>query len=80
MRLDDDALYDEFDSGDGTADVVAVVQCPYCWEQVEISVDPGSGSEQDYEQDCEVCCRPWLVNVHYDENGAATVLVAAADS
>lgn len=81
MQLpDDDDLDADFPAGDGTADGDAVVQCPYCWEEVEISIDPGSGSTQEYEQDCEVCCRPWHVSVEYDEAGAATVSVSATDA
>jgi hypothetical protein len=37
------------------------VQCPYCFERVEIAI------EEDVEgalvQDCEVCCRPWQLVV-----------------
>jgi hypothetical protein len=28
---------------------------------------------QEYVQDCEVCCRPWRVELHYDARGAADV-------
>jgi hypothetical protein len=80
MRLPgDDDTEDEFPLGDGTAAAEAIVQCPYCWQQIEIAIDPGSGSTQEYEQDCEVCCRPWLVNVEYDEDGSANVFVTATD-
>ena len=33
------------------------VSCPYCGEMIEILVDP-SESQQDYIEDCFVCCRP----------------------
>ena len=49
------------------------VQCPYCGERVTIVLDPASGAEQAYVEDCEVCCRPWQVTVRYDETGAAEV-------
>ena len=51
----------------------AEVLCPYCGEKVEIVLDPVGGAEQDYVEDCEVCCRPWHVTVRYDETGAAAV-------
>ena len=51
----------------------AAVRCPYCGETVDIVLDPGSGTKQDYVEDCEVCCRPWQVTVRYDETGAADV-------
>jgi transposase-like protein len=57
----------------------ADVSCPYCGELVTIALDPGSGSQQRYEEDCQVCCRPWTVFVTYDESGEADVAVEAAD-
>jgi hypothetical protein len=76
---DDEDLEDNFPLGDGTVDTFARVQCPYCWQKVEIAIDPGSGDSQQYEEDCEVCCRPWLVSVYYDGSGAAHVQVSAAE-
>lgn len=32
-------------------------QCPYCWEDISMILDP-SISEQTYIEDCEVCCNP----------------------
>ncbi|MBT8258871.1 MAG: CPXCG motif-containing cysteine-rich protein [Bacteroidia bacterium] len=31
--------------------------CPYCWETISMLVDL-SVPEQDYIEDCEVCCNP----------------------
>ena len=76
----DDDLDQEFPLGDGTADRGADVVCPYCGESVEITLDPGSGSVQDYVEDCEVCCQPWRVHVRYLRDGSAEVSVAALDS
>ena len=78
---DDDAfdLERDFPAGDGTADTDALVICPYCGEQVEIALDPGSGPAQEYVEDCQVCCQPWRVTVTYDEQGGATVSVDALD-
>jgi len=70
---------DHFPLGDGTADTEAIVRCPYCGEENEIAVDPGSGASQSYIEDCQVCCRPWHVTVSYDETGAAHVHVDPAD-
>lgn len=33
------------------------VQCPYCGETFETTVDASAGN-QDYIEDCAVCCRP----------------------
>jgi hypothetical protein len=76
---DDDELDEEFPLGDGVADLATVVVCPYCGEPVEIALDPGSGSQQDYIEDCAVCCRPWNVSVTYHEDGSADVFVEASD-
>ena len=77
---DTDARLDEdFPLGDGTADTAAVVLCPYCGEENEIAVDPGSGESQDYIEDCQVCCQPWRVSVTYDNTGSAHVYLEAAD-
>ena len=32
-------------------------QCPYCWEDISILIDP-SINRQVYVEDCEVCCNP----------------------
>ena len=76
MDTRDDDLDEEFPLGDGTAELEAVVSCPYCGESNAIALDPGSGSYQEYVEDCQVCCRPWLVVVRYRSNGTAEVSVA----
>jgi hypothetical protein len=69
----------EFPLGDGTAETAATVDCPYCNETVEIAIDPGGGSAQEYVEDCEVCCQPWSVSVQYREDGSAQVSVEPLD-
>ena len=75
-RDDEQDLDEEFPLGDGTAETDALVTCPYCGESVEIALDPGSGDDQEYVEDCEVCCQPWRVSVTYDAGGSARVLVS----
>jgi hypothetical protein len=41
---------------------VVSIQCPYCWELIELVVDC-SVPEQEYVEDCSVCCRPIVVHV-----------------
>ena len=38
------------------------VQCPYCGELLVVLIDP-SIQNQEYVEDCQVCCRPILFNV-----------------
>ena len=65
----------DFPLGDGTADTETEVSCPYCGAPNEIALDPGSGDEQEYVEDCQVCCQPWRVTVRYDGEGVASVEV-----
>ena len=53
-----------------------LVQCPYCWETLDISVDP-SVEDQEYVEDCQVCCQPIVVHVVLDENLTPSVTVRA---
>ena len=70
-----DDMDEEFPLGDGTAESEGIVVCPYCGEPNEIGIDAGGGAQQDYVEDCEVCCQPWQVSVRYDDEGHAEVTV-----
>ena len=70
----------EFPLGDGTAETESHITCPHCGETNEIALDPGSGNDQEYIEDCHVCCRPILMYVRYGRDGAAEVEVYASDS
>jgi hypothetical protein len=50
----------------------ASIDCPYCGERIELLVD-GSAGEQEYIEDCPVCCRPILLRVSVGEDGDARV-------
>jgi hypothetical protein len=63
--LYDDEMPDEF-----------LVTCPYCGEQIEISVEEDVRGS--FVQDCEVCCNPWRVRVT-GRRGDRSVDVARAD-
>ena len=76
---DDEEHEDDYSIGDGEADTEATVRCPHCGESVEITLDPGSGEDQQYVEDCEVCCQPWQVHLSYDLEGHADVSVTALD-
>lgn len=75
-----DDLDDEFPLGDGTADTVGSVICPYCGEQNVVALDPGSGDQQEYIEDCQVCCQPWRVLVRYGPDGGASIRVEPDDA
>jgi hypothetical protein len=61
---------------DGTTETEAIVVCPHCGEENTIALDPGGGSTQEYVEDCQVCCQPWLVTVRYGADGSAEVVAA----
>jgi len=48
------------------------VSCPDWGEHIDILVD-GSLPEQEYVEDCQVCCRPILLRVMVDADGDAAV-------
>ena len=48
------------------------ISCPYCGEHIDILID-GSLPEQEYVEDCQVCCRPIVLNVTVDADGDAVV-------
>lgn len=54
------------------------VQCPYCGETITLLVDDSAG-DQRYIEDCHVCCRPIVVTVVVDDDGALSVGVAGED-
>lgn len=70
---DDSSAEDESSEELATFDSEADVTCPHCGETVTIGLDPGGGEDQTYVEDCQVCCQPWRVHLHYDTDGAATL-------
>ncbi|MCB1757640.1 MAG: CPXCG motif-containing cysteine-rich protein [Gammaproteobacteria bacterium] len=54
------------------------VQCPYCWEKFDLLVDC-SVEQQEYIEDCEVCCKPIDLVVTLDDSNKPQV-VARHDS
>lgn len=43
------------------------IGCPYCGEALEVLIDPGDADQQ-YIEDCQVCCKPinFLVSEGFD--------------
>jgi hypothetical protein len=54
------------------------ISCPYCGERIDILID-GSLPEQEYVEDCQVCCRPIMLRVTVDEDGDAVVMARSED-
>ncbi len=53
--------------------------CAHCGESVEIVVDPSAGADQEYVEDCWVCCRPNRLQITLDAAGSASVTAEAED-
>jgi hypothetical protein len=41
--------------------------CPSCGEEIVIPLDLAAGREQEYVEDCPVCCNPNVVHVEFEE-------------
>lgn len=56
------------------------IYCPYCGEWIDLFVDPGGATRQEYIEDCSVCCRPINVRVVLDrETGEASIIGTSDD-
>lgn len=40
--------------------------CVYCFQLNEIMLDASGGEEQEYIEDCQVCCRPNSLSITID--------------
>ncbi len=55
-----------------------LIQCPYCWELIEVIVDD-CGEPQEYIEDCQVCCRPITFRIQPFQQGTPLVQVYRED-
>ena len=44
------------------------ITCPYCFSSIPVEIDVPGGN-QDYYEDCQVCCAPMAVGVQIDDEG-----------
>lgn len=56
--------------------IATTVECPYCAEEVEILLE--ADLEGAMVWDCEVCCRPWNLEIRR-RGGHREVIVLSAD-
>ncbi|MEJ6526720.1 MAG: CPXCG motif-containing cysteine-rich protein [OM182 bacterium] len=52
--------------------------CPYCGEPIELLIDC-SVREQEYVEDCQVCCSPIMVHTSIDNEGDPSVFLSSED-
>jgi Cysteine-rich CPXCG len=66
-------VIDPASEGTGTDDSDAVqsttIECPYCGEPFDTTVDTTAGSSA-YIEDCQVCCRPIEISIEVSAQGA----------
>ena len=56
----------------------AQITCPYCGETITILLDP-SDTDQEYIEDCQVCCKPINFLISESMNGELEVHVYSDD-
>lgn len=54
--------------------------CPYCTEEISMELDLSSDGENEYVEDCQVCCRPIEVFFRAFEGGLEDFAATASDS
>ena len=55
------------------------ITCPYCGETITILLDP-SDTDQEYIEDCQVCCQPINFTVSGEQEGDLKVHVSSDNS
>lgn len=47
--------------------------CGSCGEAIVIPIDPSEGPEQEYTEDCPVCCRANVIHVRLSDDDQSSV-------
>ena len=55
----------------------ATYVCSACGEEIVVPIDLSAGEEQEYVEDCPVCCRPHRLRVAVDSRGRVTLQAEA---
>ncbi|MDP3723977.1 MAG: CPXCG motif-containing cysteine-rich protein [Candidatus Omnitrophota bacterium] len=56
----------------------AHIDCPYCGESLEITVDSSVG-QHEYVEDCQVCCKPIQFRIRVSAEGTSSIDVRSED-
>ncbi|MCK5355581.1 MAG: CPXCG motif-containing cysteine-rich protein, partial [Methyloprofundus sp.] len=48
--------------------------CPYCGETIDLLIDE-SEAEQNYIEDCQVCCQPIVVDITINSAGELSLIL-----
>ena len=55
-------------------------QCAACGEWNPTVVDESAGSRQRYVEDCQVCCKPNVLQIEYDRASGEFVITSELES
>ncbi len=47
-----------------------IFSCPVCGQTIESAADPSQGETQRYVEDCQICCRPLILEVRISDGSA----------
>jgi transcription elongation factor Elf1 len=50
--------------------------CAFCLHVNETTVDPTGGTRQEYVEDCQICCRPNLLQITVDPDARTAEITA----
>ncbi len=54
-------------------------ECPWCFESIETFPDLGGGEQQQYVEDCSVCCHPNVLFVSWNDEERSFDVSAARE-
>ena len=54
-------------------------QCASCGEWNDTTVDESAGRRQSYVEDCQVCCKPNVLRIEYDNSSQEFFITAAPE-
>jgi hypothetical protein len=60
-----------------SATAEAAYICDSCGEEIVVYIDASAGQEQEYVEDCPVCCRPNIIRVELFDDGETRVWAEA---
>jgi hypothetical protein len=43
------------------------IKCPFCLQRQTLLIEPDGGESQSIVYDCEVCCHPMDIQLHWNE-------------
>ncbi len=58
----------------------AAFQCAGCGQWNDTAVDRSAGSRQQYVEDCQICCKPNVLDVHWSPSDQAFLIHAELES